>query len=81
MFKKRVLAVVQGIPKGETLSYRDVAERAGYPHAYRAVGSVLKSNRNPMIPCHRVIRSDGSAGEYNRGRTLKIKKLKDEGAL
>lgn len=81
MFKERVFAIVQGIPKGKTLSYRQVAELAGHPRAYRAVGSVLKSNRNPRIPCHRVIRSDGSIGEYNKGQALKLKKLKDERAL
>lgn len=69
------------IPKGKTLTYKEVARCAGSPNASRAVGSILKTNFDPKIPCHRVIRSDGIAGEYNRGRTNKIKLLKKEGAL
>jgi O-6-methylguanine DNA methyltransferase len=80
-FKEKVLAIVKRIPKGKTLTYKQVAERAGSPNASRAVGSVLKQNYNPDIPCHRVIRSDGIAGEYNRGRDSKIKLLRSEGAI
>ena len=69
------------IQKGKTLTYKEVARRAGSPNASRAVGSILKTNFNPKIPCHRVIRSDGIAGEYNRGRTEKLKKLRKEGAI
>ena len=70
------------IPKGETLTYKDVARRAGNPQAFRAVGNVLSKNFNPEIPCHRVVRSDGGAGGYNRGgprRKLRI--LRREGAM
>ncbi len=80
-FKEKVLAIVKKIPKGKTLTYKQVADRAGSPNASRAVGSVLKQNYNPDIPCHRVIRSDGVAGEYNRGRDNKIKLLRSEGAI
>lgn len=80
-FKEKVFEVVKKIPKGKTLTYKEVAKRAGSPNASRAVGSILKTNFNPKIPCHRVIRSDGVAGEYNRGRANKIKLLKKEGAL
>ncbi len=80
-FKDKVLAVVRKIPKGKTLTYKQVAEKAGSPNASRAVGSILKQNYNPDIPCHRVIRSDGITGEYNRGRDNKIKLLKAEGAI
>jgi O-6-methylguanine DNA methyltransferase len=80
-FKQKVLEVVSKIPKGSVLTYKQVAKRAGSPNASRAVGSILKTNFDPNIPCHRVIRSDGVAGEYNRGRENKIKLLKAEGAL
>lgn len=80
-FKEKVLEVVKKIPKGKTMTYKEVARKAGSPNASRAVGSILKTNFNPKIPCHRVIRSDGVAGEYNRGRANKIKLLKKEGAL
>jgi O-6-methylguanine DNA methyltransferase len=81
MFKEKVFEVVKKIPKGKTLTYKQVAKLAGSPNAARAVGSILKQNYDPKIPCHRVIRSDGVAGEYNRGRANKIKLLKTEGAI
>lgn len=80
-FKEKVLGIVRRIPKGQTLTYKEVARRAGSSNASRAVGSILKQNFDPKIPCHRVIRSDGLAGEYNRGRQNKIKLLKQEGAI
>ena len=64
-FQDRVVAVVRGIPRGETLSYAQVAYRAGSPGAARAVGNIMKSNRDPETPCHRVIKSDGTLGGYN----------------
>ena len=64
---------------GKVMTYKQVAEK-GQPEAARAVGSI-KANYNEKIPCHRVIRSDGVAGEYNRGRDEKIKKLRAEGAI
>ncbi len=78
-FREKVFSVVGAIPKGSALTYKDVARRAGSPKAYRAVGSILKTNFNPRIPCHRVVRSDGSAGDYNRGRQNKIMTLRKEG--
>lgn len=66
-FADRVRNVVRQIPKGETRSYGEVARAAGYPGAARAVGSVMKHNVDPSVPCHRVIRADGSPGDYNRG--------------
>ncbi len=80
-FTQKVLEVVRKIPRGKILTYKQVAKFAGSPNAARAVGSVLKQNYDPKIPCHRVIRSDGVAGEYNRGRANKIKLLKAEEAL
>ncbi len=82
-FTERVLSIVFEIPKGKTLSYKDVAGRAGSPNAYRAVGSIMRRNHNSHIPCHRIIRSDGKVGGYNAlgGSDRKRKLLEKEGAL
>ena len=80
-FAEKVLVVVKKIPKGKTMTYASVAKCAGSPRAFRAVGSILKKNFDPAIPCHRVIKSDGSLGEYNRGASEKERKLRREGAL
>jgi methylated-DNA-[protein]-cysteine S-methyltransferase len=81
-FKEKVLSIVSKIKKGHTMTYKEVAEKACSPGASRAVGSIMKANYKESIPCHRVIRSDGSVGEYNRGGpSEKYKKLKAEGAL
>ena len=66
-FAKKVYALVAKIPKGKTMTYKEVATKAGSPGAARAVGSIMSHNYNPKIPCHRVIRSDGKMGGYNRG--------------
>jgi O-6-methylguanine DNA methyltransferase len=82
LFTERVLNIVSGIKKGQTMTYKEVATRAGSPGAARAVGSIMKANYRPGVPCHRVIRSDGVIGEYNRGGpSEKYKKLKKEGAI
>ncbi len=70
-FKEKVLAIVRKIPKGKTLTYKEVAKRAGSPMASRAVGNIMKQNYDRRIPCHRVIRSDGGMGGYNRGGIMK----------
>lgn len=81
-FTERVREVVRSIPAGTTLSYQEVAARAGSPGASRAVGTIMANNYDPTVPCHRVIRADGSLGAYNRGGTTeKRRKLKKEGAL
>ena len=79
-FKEKVFAIVRRIPKGRTLTYREVAKRAGRARAYRAVGNIISTNYDPLIPCHRVIRSDGRVGGYNRGVENKIRLLKEEAA-
>lgn len=80
-FRERVLKIVTDIPKGKTMTYGEVAKLAGSPKAYSAVGSIMKSNYDPNIPCHRVIKSDGTIGQYNRGRKQKKELLRKEGAL
>lgn len=77
----RVYKVVKRIPQGKTLSYMEVARRAGSPCAYRAVGTILSKNFNLAIPCHRVIKSSGALGGYNRGISKKKYLLKKEHAL
>lgn len=81
-FKYRVLDVVRKIPKGKTMTYKDVAAKAGSPSAARAVGTIMKDNYDPTVPCHRVLRSDGKIGDYNRGGSeVKRKLLEREGAI
>jgi methylated-DNA-[protein]-cysteine S-methyltransferase len=80
-FKEKVFAVVRKIPAGKVMTYKQVAAKIGKPGAARAVGSALKTNFDPGIPCHRIIRSDGGMGGYNRGLKNKIAILKKEGAL
>ena len=81
LFQKKVYKVVKKIPKGNFLTYKEVAEKAGYPKAWRAVGNVLNKDKNPKIPCHRVVRNDGKVGGYNRGINQKISLLKKEGVV
>ena len=60
------------------MSYKEIAEKIGKPRAYRAVGNALNKNIDPTVPCHRVIRSDGSMGGYRKGVKKKIELLKNE---
>ncbi|MCD6550044.1 MGMT family protein [bacterium] len=80
-FSKKVYEIVKRIPKGKTLTYKEVAKRAGKPFAWRAVGNILNKNRDPMIPCHRVVRSDKKVGGYRDGTIKKISLLKREGMV
>ena len=81
MINKKVLDLVRKIPKGKVTTYKIIAEKQN-SRAYRAVGSALKNNKNPVIiPCHRVINSDGSLGGYKGIRNNKEKSdlLRKEG--
>ena len=60
------------------MTYKEVATKAGRPRAYRAVGNILNTNYDSKIPCHRVVRSDGTAGGWNRGTKKKAQLLKEE---
>jgi len=80
-FKKNVLMIVRRIPKGKTLNYKDIAKLAGSPRAWRAVGNILNKNNDPEIPCHRVIKSNGKIGGYNKGTKKKAALLKREGVV
>lgn len=78
-FERRVWDVLIPIPWGQTWSYSRVAAAIGQPRACRAVGSANGRNRIPiLIPCHRVIRSDGSLGGYSSGLHIKKKLLELE---
>lgn len=81
IFTQKVYNVVKKIPKGKVLTYKQVAEKVGNPKSFRAVGNVLNKNFDPKIPCHRVIRSDGEIGGYNRGEKKKKEILKKEGLM
>ena len=81
-FSERVRAIVKKIPKGKTMTYKEVATKAGNPKAARGVGAIMRSNYNRDIPCHRVVKSDGSLGSYNRGGSIRKRAiLRAEGAI
>ncbi|MDZ4231529.1 MAG: MGMT family protein [Patescibacteria group bacterium] len=80
-FREKVLMIVSEIPKGKTLSYKQVAGLAGNPGAYRAVGNIMNKNKDTNVPCHRVIKSDGRIGGYAFGESKKEAILKKEGAI
>jgi O-6-methylguanine DNA methyltransferase len=64
-FRHRVLAAVRKIPPGRVSTYGDIAALAGFPRAWRAVGSVMRECRDPGTPCHRVIGAGGALGGYD----------------
>ena len=71
-FGRKVLSTLMDVKRGSTVSYGELAGKAGFPGAARAVGSVLASNPFPLIiPCHRVVRADGSPGSYQGGTVMK----------
>lgn len=81
-FTRRVLEAVAKIERGQTRSYQWLAKSIGMPRASRAVGNALGSNPIPLaIPCHRIVRADGSIGGYAFGTHMKRLLLEQEGAL
>jgi O-6-methylguanine DNA methyltransferase len=81
-FQLKCWRALLDIPYGQTRTYADIARSVGCPHGYRAVG--LANNRNPIaivVPCHRVIASDGALCGYGGGLDVKRKLLELEGAL
>ena len=74
LFARRVLTVCRGVKFGQTVSYGQLAKIAGKPRAARAVGTVLAQNPLPLIiPCHRVIRTDGSLGGFSAAGGIRTK--------
>jgi methylated-DNA-[protein]-cysteine S-methyltransferase len=79
-FTRAVLVEVSKVPYGQTTTYSAVGRAIGYPHAPRAVGQALKRNPIPIIvPCHRVVRADGSLGGFSMGLETKARLLSVEG--
>ncbi len=79
-FEKDILLTLKKIPFGEIISYKKLGEIAGYPNSARAVGNVMKKNPFPLlIPCHRVIKSNGNIGNFSAGKYYKQLLLKIEG--
>lgn len=75
-FQKQVLIHTAAIPRGQTRSYGWLADRVGRPRAARAIGGSMAANPVPLIiPCHRVIRSDGNIGHYGIGGADNKRKL------
>lgn len=80
-FRRAVVTHLADIPYGETESYSEVAAAAGNPRAVRAAGSACANNPLPIVlPCHRVVRRDGSIGRYGGGREMKVALLAMEAA-
>jgi methylated-DNA-[protein]-cysteine S-methyltransferase len=74
-FQDKVRAVVRKIPRGKVMTYKEVSVACGRPQAARAVANVMAANYDETVPCHRVIRSDGGLGGYNRGGTEKKRSI------
>ena len=80
LFQQKVWRALLNIPKGETRTYKDIAKSIKNPNAMRAVGTAIGKNNIPIfVPCHRVIRSDGTLGGYRWGIDKKKALLKKEG--
>lgn len=78
-FQKKVYDFVKTISKGKTVTYKEVAVAIGRPKAYRAVGNALNKNPfAPIVPCHRVIKSNGDIGGFASGHLKKVKLLRGE---
>ena len=83
-FQISVWEALKAIPRGETRTYLEVAQQIGRPKAVRAVANAIGKNPYaPEIPCHRVVRTDGSLGGYSGpgGIETKIRLLREEGVL
>ncbi|MGM0445408.1 MAG: methylated-DNA--[protein]-cysteine S-methyltransferase [Bacillota bacterium] len=81
-FEKDIYRTLLDVKFGDITTYKELAQKSGHSKAYRAVGTALKKNKIPIIiPCHRVLKSDESLGNYNGGRWRKEKLLTIEGFL
>ena len=79
-FEKKVLVATFKIPRGKVSTYKRVAEKVGKPRAYRAVANALHKNPlHPIVPCHRVIRSDGRFGGEKSAAASRRKLVEKEG--
>jgi methylated-DNA-[protein]-cysteine S-methyltransferase len=81
-FEKEVLVATFKIPLGKVSTYKRVAEKVGKPRAYRAVANALHKNPlHPVVPCHRVVRSDGGFGGEKRAAESRRKLVEKEGVV
>lgn len=81
-FQRRIWQTISTIPHGEVLSYAEVAIRAGYPNAFRAVGTACGANPVALVvPCHRVVASGNKLGGYGGGLDMKVWLLRHEGFI
>jgi O-6-methylguanine DNA methyltransferase len=79
-FEKKVLVTTFKIPKGKISTYKRIAEKVGKPRAYRAVATALRKNPlHPIVPCHRVVRSDGRFGGEEKRAESRRKLVEKEG--
>lgn len=79
-FERKVLVATFKIPKGKVSTYKRIAEKIGRPRAYRAVGNALHKNPlAPIVPCHRVVKSNGKFGGDKKGAEARRRLLKEEG--
>lgn len=79
-FQRRAYTLLRKVPAGAVITYQGLAATAGHPDAQRAIGTTMATNPIPIfVPCHRVIRSDGTIGNYGGGVDNKIKLLRAEG--
>ena len=79
-FERAVLVATFKIPKGKVSTYKRIAQKIGKPRAYRAAGNALHKNPlAPIVPCHRVVKSDGGFGGEKRGAESRRNLLKKEG--
>jgi methylated-DNA-[protein]-cysteine S-methyltransferase len=83
-FEEKIIKILDRIPRGKVITYTALAKLAGRPNAVRAVANAVGKNPHaPKVPCHRVIRSDGTLGGYSskKGIPEKIRLLKKEGVI
>lgn len=77
---KKIYKKLLEVPEGKITTYGDLAKAVGFKNGQRAVGKIMNKNPYPVIiPCHRVVRSDGKVGGYGYGEDIKINMLKREG--
>ena len=82
LFEKRCYEALMEVPAGRVNDYASLARLAGYSGAHRAVGNAMNKNPwAPQVPCHRVVRSDGSIGGFASDVSVKIQRLDAEGVL
>ena len=79
-FQRRALTLLRTVPPGAVITYQGLAAAVGHPNSQRAIGTTMATNPVPIfVPCHRVIKSDGTIGNYGGGVENKLKLLRAEG--